>query len=204
MQEKVRSIVKIAKSSYPSIIREAYEGSDPKNIDYSLKHTEFILPVNDGYVIMEDTNIIKYRAFSFYAFSIPELNEARKKAFLMKTDPKFFVRQNMSCFNYGWMIPDTKKDRPSPGYKIYIAGGGYPGCPKVKLAVYGPDEDSVRKENPWITTLYEASDAEIHEYLDGYKVCRRRFYKKLKKYLSIHGLKEIETSVYSTNFQYVE
>lgn len=190
------------KDLYMEIIKAEVWPKSPKMQEFARKQVGYIIELSNGKIICVDKPSIK-KDFCFgYGMYLRSTDEEEDIAFSMaqkaKTDPSYFLEQNLQNFNLRIeqlrSVVDWKKE-------VYIFAN-YCGQPAdsslVSYTITDIFEGPKLRPECWkrYEGLQKLGDEDIQRIINGLEEAKKAFEKRLNTYLKKYGLSKLNVWTY--------
>ena len=180
------------KCEYERILASEVWPRDPRMVDFCLKKVAHIVELTDGsIVVIEKPSIKKDFCFGYSdsRYDTEDFDRANAMAAHARSSTDYFLTENLADLDETIARLEGKK-RDSRDYHICVPYYGQPENSKLKklLTLYWHDER--RQKYP---KLFGKDRVRV---LEGYKVVRASFEKRLHAYLKRYGLSKVNAWSY--------
>ena len=177
---------------YQEILENEVWKGDQKMVDYCVKKAEHIVELTNGDIVVIEKPSIETRfcfGYSDSRYDTEDYDRANAMADHAKKSQEYFIEENMKGINQtiGQMEGTIHH---SFEYRLRVPYTGQPEGSKLKSldAYYWSDEYS--KKYP------EISGQDLQRVIEGYKVVKASFEKRLNTYLKRYGMSKVKTWSY--------
>lgn len=177
---------------YQEILENEVWKGDQKMVDYCLKEAAHIVELTNGDIIVIEKPRIETRfcfGYSDSRYDTEDYDRANAMADHAKKSQEYFIEENMKGINQtiGQMEGTIHH---SFEYRLRVKYNGQPDDSKLKSldAYYWSDEHA--KQYP------EISAEDLQRVIEGYKVVKASFEKRLNTYLKRYGMSKVKSWSY--------
>lgn len=192
---------KVLKERYAAILAAEVWHNDQKMVDYCVKKTGYVVELGNGDIIAIDKPSIE-KSFCFgYSdsrYDTEDYDRANAMADHARKSEDYFIEQNMAGINQ--MIEQLEANSasdalngvysPRPVFRVCVPYSGQPADSKLKALHSYPYWDEQAQKWP------ELKGDDRQRVIDGYKVVRADFEKRLNTYLKRYGLSKVRSWSY--------
>lgn len=177
---------------YSEILDKEVWNGNQKMVSFCLKEAAYIVELENGDIVVIEKPRIETRfcfGYSDSRYDTEDYDRANNMADYAKRSQEYFIEENMSDIDR--MIAQLEgTESHSFEYRLRVKYTNSPADSKLKSldAYYWHDEHA--KQFP------EISDADRQRVIDGYKVVRADFEKRLNTYLKRYGMSKVKTWSY--------
>lgn len=180
------------KQIYSDILASEVWKGDSKMVDFCLKEAAYIVELENGDIVVIEKPRIETRfcfGYSDSRYDTEDYDRANDMAEHAKRSQEYFLEQNLDGINK--TIGQMEGTIPSSfEWRLRVPYTGQPEGSKLKSlgAYYWSDEHA--KQFP------EISGADLQRVIDGYKIVKADFEKRLNTYLKRYGMSKVKTWSY--------
>lgn len=180
------------KAMYQEILENEVWQRSPDMVDYCVKKTAHIVELTNGDIIAIEKPGIETRfcfGYSDSRYDTEDYDRANDMADYASKSQEYFIEENMKGINQ--IIGQMEGTVPNSfEWRLRVPYSGQPEGSKLKSldAYYWSDEHA--KQFP------EISDEDLQRVIEGYKVVKASFEKRLNTYLKRYGMSKVKTWSY--------
>ena len=182
------------KQRYAEILAADVWHNDQKMIDFCVKEAAYIVELEDGSILAIEKPRIKKDFFFGYSdsrYDTEDFDRANDMADHARKSTEYFIEQNMKDINAKIaQLEGTSWDASRWVNRIRIPYTGQPAYSKLKAIHTFRDYDEHGKESP------ELEGENLRRVIEGYKIVRADFEKRLQTYLKRYGLSKVKSWSY--------
>ena len=180
------------KQMYSDILATEVWPKSPDMVDYCVKESAYIIELTNGDIIDIEKPRIETRFCFGYRLSSSdneEYDDANRMADYAKQSEEYFIEENLKGINQ--TIGQLEGTIPnSYTFRTRVKYCNSPDDSKIKSLVFDGRWGERGAEFP------ELSAEDLQRVIDGYKIVKASFEKRLKTYLKRYGMSKVKTWSY--------
>ena len=180
------------KQMYSDILASEVWPKSPDMVDYCVKETAYIVELTNGDIIDIEKPRIETRfcfGYSDSRYDTEDYDRANNMAAYAKKSEEYFIEENLKDINQ--TIGQMEGTIPnSYTFRTRVKYCNSPEDSKIKCLVFEGRWGERGAEFP------ELSAEDLQRVIDGYKIVKESFEKRLKTYLKRYGMSKVKTWSY--------
>lgn len=181
------------KEMYKNILKNEIWDSE-RMVNYCLKEADYIVELENGDIVTIDKPRIEKDfcfGYSDSRYDTEDYDRANDMAHHAKTNEDYFMKENLKEIN---RMIDKLEGKERSNYKFYI-----------RIPYTGQPDNSKLKSIQQLDNYYDANKIKecqilegenLKRVIEGYKVVKANFEKRLKTYLKRYGLSKVRSWSY--------
>lgn len=180
------------KQIYSDILASEVWKGDSKMVDFCLKEAAYIVELTNGDIVVIEKPRIETRfcfGYSDSRYDTEDYDRANAMADRAAKDQEYFIKENLSDIDR--TIAQMEETETSCyKYRLRVKYTGSPKDSKLKSL------DAYRWSDEYAKQFPEISGADLQRVIDGYKIVKADFEKRLNTYLKRYGMSKVKTWSY--------